>query len=384
MKVLLIGEYSRFHNSLKEGLVANDCEVYIVGHGDSFKNFPVDYNIDASLFKNNYLLTKLRNAIHLITGFDIASFETYFRFRNIKNELRGFDVVQLINETPFNINLQVEWKILKYLLQQNKKAFLVSCSDDYIFIQFLMSEVFSYSTLTPFLQDKNLAKKYKNTLRYITKSQKRIHDRVFQELLGVIPASVEYLLAYKGHSKMLPLIPYPINVDKIKYEPLYLNDKIIIFHGINEANYLKKGNNYFEKALEIIQRKYRDKIEIVITRSLPYAEYIDKLKQAHIVLDQTYAHDQGVNALEAMAMGKVVFTGAGKEFYEYYDLDETVAINAKPDVQYLAGKLEELINNPHKILEIGSNARAFVEKEHHYITIAKRYLDCWKSEKISK
>jgi hypothetical protein len=37
MKVLLVGEYSRLHNSLKEGLLELGHEVSIVGHQDGFK-----------------------------------------------------------------------------------------------------------------------------------------------------------------------------------------------------------------------------------------------------------------------------------------------------------------------------------------------------------
>ena len=49
MKILLVGEYSRLHNSLKEGLVSLGHEVIIVGCGDKFKQFPVDYSIYAKI-----------------------------------------------------------------------------------------------------------------------------------------------------------------------------------------------------------------------------------------------------------------------------------------------------------------------------------------------
>ena len=79
-----------------------------------------------------------------------------------------------------------------------------------------------------------------------------------------------------------------------------------------------------------------------------------------------------------MAMGKVVFTGAEQEWLEHYKLEEdTVAINAEPCAEQIARKLEWLINNPEKIIEISKNARAFIEKEHHYIKIAKKYLEVW-------
>ena len=57
MRILLVGEYSRVHNSLKEGLLKIGHEVKIVGTGDDFKNFPVDFSIDSVWF-NNYLFFK--------------------------------------------------------------------------------------------------------------------------------------------------------------------------------------------------------------------------------------------------------------------------------------------------------------------------------------
>jgi len=80
-----------------------------------------------------------------------------------------------------------------------------------------------------------------------------------------------------------------------------------------------------------------------------------------------------------LAKGKVVFTGAEKEWLELYNLEEdTVAINALPDAKHIAAKLEWLILNPKKIKDISKNARAFIEKEHHYISIAERYVKQWK------
>jgi len=78
--------------------------------------------------------------------------------------------------------------------------------------------------------------------------------------------------------------------------------------------------------------------------------------------------------LEAMAKGKVVFTGAETEFYEYYNLKHTVAINAAPNIEKLYSDLEDLVVHPEKIVEISKNARAFVTKEHDYVKSAGRYV----------
>ena len=118
-----------------------------------------------------------------------------------------------------------------------------------------------------------------------------------------------------------------------------------------------------------------------MTENIPYAEYIAIYNRAHILLDQVYAYDQGYNALEAMAKGKVVFTGAESEFLTHYTLlEDEVCINALPNENDIVAKLSLLIENPDKIIEISKNARNFIEKEHNYRLIGKKYLAIW-SEK---
>ena len=75
---------------------------------------------------------------------------------------------------------------------------------------------------------------------------------------------------------------------------------------------------FFEKALAIIQQKYQDKIDVFVTENVPYNDYINRYNQAHIVLDQLYGHDQGSNALEAMAKGKREVLIGGKELLAVY------------------------------------------------------------------
>ncbi len=118
-------------------------------------------------------------------------------------------------------------------------------------------------------------------------------------------------------------------------------------------------------------------------RNLPYKDYLKAYEASHIVLDQTYALDQGYNALEAMARGKVVFTGAGEAFCKKYNLErDQVAVHTIPDAEQISANLEMLIKNPERILEIGQNAREFIEKHHESKAIAKRYVETW--EQINK
>lgn len=50
MKILLLGEYSRLHNSLKEGLISQGHQVITVATGDNFKKYDVDYSVHSAFF----------------------------------------------------------------------------------------------------------------------------------------------------------------------------------------------------------------------------------------------------------------------------------------------------------------------------------------------
>lgn len=375
MKILLVGEYSRLHNSLKEGLVALGHEVTIIATGDLFKKFPADIKLERKYDKG--WGRKLKIALYQLTRIDLTSVALLSQFEKQKERLSGFDIVQLINECPFGASVRVEKKIFTHLRAHNEKVFLLSCGTDYISVAYALEKKFRYSILTPYFEGKIPKESFFPVLKYITTKHKIYHDFLFSSIDGVLSSDLDYHIPLEGHKEYLGLIPNPVNVDILEDVAVNISEKIIIFHGINRRSYLKKGNDYFEKALEIIQKKYPEKIEVITVESLPYDEYINKYNRAHIVLDQVYGYDQGYNALEAMAKGKVVFTGAEKEFYDYYQLDKTVAINALPDVQNIVDQLETLILYPKRLIEIGRNAREFIHEQHHYKKIAQKYVDSW-------
>src|SRR4051812_4411549 len=110
MDILLVGEFSRLHNSLKEGLIELGHHVVIVGFKDGFKDFPVDYPLYTRC--NARWMQKFKYALHRLTGFNLDSYFTYRQFKTHSAHLKGFDVVQLINENSFYCGLHYEKKIL--------------------------------------------------------------------------------------------------------------------------------------------------------------------------------------------------------------------------------------------------------------------------------
>lgn len=378
MRILLVGEYSRLHNSLKEGLIALGHDVLLIGNGDGFKKYPVDISLDHSF--HHSFLKKFKIAFHKMTAINLGHYEIYLKTLFHSKKLRGFDVVQLINETSIKSSPKLEIRFLKRILRDNKSLYYLSCGIDYQCMTYMMEGKFKYSIMSPYLADKTLYETYKFQLQYLNKEHKKLHDFIYERSNGVIASDMDYHIPLLGHQAYLGMIPNAINVDKIAYIPYQIEGKIKIFHGVNSKVMAKKGNAYFAEALQLIESRYGDKVEVITTYSIPYAQYIKLYDDCHILLDQVYGYDQGYNALEAMAKGKVVFTGAEDEWLDYYQLEpDTVAINALPDVDYLVEKLSWLIENPDKIVEISKNARAFIEREHHYLKIAQTYITTWET-----
>ena len=259
--------------------------------------------------------------------------------------------------------------------------FLLSSGVDYISVKFLLDRKIKKSILNPYFENPKAKNEYGYVLEYVSKKNINLHQFVYDNCAGIIASDIDYVLPLVGNKKYLGMVQNAVNHLKIAYQAPSIDSKIIIFLGVNQWNQYQKGISYFKEALNIIKEKFPEKVEIIIAENLPYEIYIKSYDRAHILLDQCYAYDQGYNGLEAMAKGKVVFTGAEKEFLELYQLKENeVCINAKADVDYLVSQLTYLIENPEEILQISKNARAFIEREHDYIMVAEKYLEFWNSK----
>ena len=379
MKILLLGEYSNLHNSLKQALINMGHEVLLVCNADGFKKYETDILIKSHL--EDYLLFKLIARLFVrIFKFNIFEIEIYLRAKKIVNKLQGFDVVQLINENSFKTSPLLEIKLLKQIFKNNNKVFLLSCGVDSVSVKYAMSKKLKYSILTPLFENASLKKKYKPILKYERENYLALAKFVQENVNGIISSDLDYHIPYFNKKKYLGMIPNPINIQKIKYYGINKSKKLSILHAINSRNKIKKGNKFFEEALKIIDKKFKSKINIITTYNLTYKEHLENLKKCDILLDMVYAYDQGYNALEAMAMGKIVFTGAEEEWLKLYNIKEdTAVINAVPNTIRIIEKLVWLIENPKMLKSISANARKFIEKNHDFEKIAAKYIKTWEN-----
>ena len=377
MKILLLGEYSRLHNSLKEGLVSLCHEVTIVASGDDFKKYDTDYTIDSGFLSRFWFIRKAKNLVYKITSIDLEKIERAVRFYFLLPKLKEFHHVQLINSDAIETYPFLARFLYKKTFKNIESRSLLVCGDETPVIDYLLKKELKYSVLTPYFEDATLRKQFEFPLKYRTKRYRKTFDWLHKNCNALIASDLDYKIPLEAMEYKTHFIPNPINTDTIEFKKLEINTKVVLFLGLNRGSSIKKGISFFEKALTLIKEKYNDKVEIIITENVPYHQYISLYNKAHILLDQVYAYDQGYNALEAMAKGKVVFTGAENEFTKQYNLTERVAVNALPDVDSLVNELSFLIENPEEIIAIGKRARTFIEKEHHYIQIAEKYVEAW-------
>lgn len=153
MKILLVGEFSRLHNSLKEGLEKLGHQVTLIGDGDHFKNFPVDISLKPKISSQNWLFQKFRVGIYKLSRVDLDQWETSWRFSKLQKELQGFDIVQFIHSNALKTPLKQQLKQVDFLKKHNKKLFLITCGNDYRIVKYNLSKKAKYSPLTPYLEE---------------------------------------------------------------------------------------------------------------------------------------------------------------------------------------------------------------------------------------
>ena len=164
MKILLIGEYSNFHNSLKQSLLKKGHDVTLIADGDGFKQYNVDILIKSIIFENK-ILKVLTKIIDKLTGISLNELEIYLRAKREIRKLESFDVVQLINERPFKTSPNMK-KLLEKIFRKNKNIYLLACGVDHTTVKYAL-EKFKYSILTPYFNNKKLKIKYKQILKYL-------------------------------------------------------------------------------------------------------------------------------------------------------------------------------------------------------------------------
>ena len=341
----------------------------MISNGDGWKKIPgSDLNLKSYYKENGKYVNKIERLIIGIKNRKIIN-------KFIKEKEECFDVIFIVNSGMFFATFMDYFRVtfsgkdLKKLLKKDGRIYLSACGDDYLYLNYAKN-ILKYFTHS-YVDSKKL--------KYFLIKEKKIHNYID----GIIPTMYDYSIGYKNsqyfkEGKVLETIPMPIDSQIIKYKKNEFKDKIIIFHGINREDV--KGSFYIKEALEKIKVKYRNKVEIIIREKLPLNEYQEILEKSNIILDQCKSYSYGMNAIYAMAMGKVVLSGNEIENIKEFKREDIPVINIRPEIIDIEKKIEYLIENPNLIFDIGEKSRKFIEEVHDVKIVAKKYLEIFKNE----
>lgn len=352
MRISLVGDYSGFHKNLKEGLQELGHDALLISTGDGFKNLPSDLSLSSSL-----------------PG-AFGKLERVFRSLSVARSIEGSDIVQFINPHIFPKGLGFNEKIIRHLIKNCGKSFLSACGDDYQFVS-LGHKCMRYSPIPD-----SLTYDYKiSNHPYDNKLEQRWTAEIVEKVEGIIPVMYEYKVGYSHYEKCNACIPLPVNVSNIEFQPLENDSKLKIFHGLNRYGF--KGTRHVEKAFRILGQKYPNELDLNIKGGMPFKEYLKVLSSSHVVVDQTNSYSSGMNALYALALGKIVLGGAEPESLNALKMESSPVINVKPDYMSIVDAIERILDRRREITRLSFESRAFVTKYHDHISVAKQYLEAW-------
>ena len=361
MKILLIGEYSNLHYTLACALRELGHQVTLVSNGDFWKDYPRD--IDVS-----------RTPGHL------GGIRLMCRLWRLLPQLRGYDVVQLINPMFFELKAERLFWFYNYLRQHNRKVFLGAFGMDYYWVHTCTHEKplrYSDFNIGDTLRTDAEALKYQRD--WIGTAKERLNKHIAADCDGIITCLYEYDVCYRTHfPEKTTFIPLPIQLPAAPAIPDTPKTELSVFIGINRERSAYKGTDIMLQAAQTIQARYPQQLKLQIAESVPFAEYSQMMDCSDAILDQLYSYTPSMNSLLAMAKG-IICIGGGEP--ENYDIINEPAlrpiVNVQPTCESVCDALEQLVLHPERIPELKRQSMAYVAKHHDYHKVARQYLDFW-------
>lgn len=356
MKILLLGEYSGFFTNLKKGLLELGHEVTLASTSDGWKKIE---GTDYQLYKcqNNTKLETIKECV----------ISPYLR----KKDLYGYDVVQIVG--PVLYPLPINKIMLNSIINHSKKSFISVAGACGSLYDSYKSGLLGYYTFDDNSEECMIFDGKSKKSRKRNEQEKFIYENVD----GIIPIMYEYSVGVRNRKNCMNTIPLPFDSSSVEYIPNIVNDKIRIAHGVIKEKH--KGTSYIIEALRIIKERYPNDVEIAVDGKMPLKDYLEWLKSCNILIDQCKEHCYGLNALYAMAMGKIVFGGATKASLHELQVDSCPVVHIEPSVEQIVSQLERIIKKKNDYEKMGLVSRKYVEKVHNHITIANEYIKTWNS-----
>lgn len=363
MKILFLGDASNYHRTLANALARMGHYVTVASHGSYWQNTQRDIDISRPCkgkIGGAMLWLKLNTSL--------------------RNNFKGYDVVHISNPTFLDLRPHRIREIFNRLKRDNGKVFLTALGTDSYYVE-MCCQPDSPLRYSEWQIDNKPGSIFNKKAEWLQPSLKDHCHFIYDNIDGVVTALYEYDLSVR---RVLPsdMITYGgIPIDATTITPQYINnipEKVTLFLGRHRNRQAEKGTDRIEHVAKAVVAKYPDRCRLDIVENLPYDEYLTRLHNAHVVMDQLYSYTPATNALLAMAMGLNTLSGGEDDYYKFINENELrPIINAIPDDDVLFRTLEDVVLHPEMITKRSSEGRMFVEKHNDSMVVAQRFIDFW-------
>ena len=377
MKILLIGEASFLHNTLKKGLVERGHRVTTMSDGNGWHDAPRDINLRRNLrwgkFGGLWVVWQLLR--HL-------------------PQLCGNDVVQIHNYQFVPLMYRWNTLLLRFLKLTNRCVVKGCFGDDPQIFRRQAQGVPAYSDTFWSGQLQNTDQHRDRIAEVVEHGAEASWRKTTAMADALVPCLYEYWLDYNEppYAAKLHYIPLPMECEKMvrwcdgEMVKCVGNDTpshpITILIGLQPKRDFMKGAMKIATFVEEVARRHPGKVQIKYVEGVPYDEYMRLLAEADVLVDQLYSYTPSMNSLAAMARGTVVIGGGEEEYYEFIGEDTLrPIINVRPDVpdEENIATIERALFTDGMLERMAQESIQFVHKYHDYRHVAEQYEQLYRS-----
>lgn len=365
MKILLLGEASFVHTTLKKGLTELGHSVTLASDGNNWHNAPRD--IDLRRDKRWGMIGGLKVLWTLL--------------RNLP-KFCGYDVVQIHNYQFIPLRMNWNERFLRFLKRHNRCLVKCCLGDDYQILSMQEKGTPTYSDTYWNGKSQNEELNRERIEEQRLPECKRCWEKATREADALVPCLYEYYICYNTEEfgPKLHYIPLPMIIPN--KEVAKEKGKIKILVGVQPDRDYLKGARKIAEWIEVLNKRYPEQLEVKYVENVPYDEYCKMLEKADVLVDQLYSFTPSMNSLAAMACGTVVIGGGEEDFYRFIGEEKLrPIINVSPE--YSDEKNIEILRKAllteGNLEELSRQSIAFVKKYHDYRIVAKQYESLYRS-----
>ncbi len=371
MKILLIGEASFLHNTLKKGLVERGHRVTTMSDGNGWHDAPRDIDL-----RRDWRWGKL------------GGLRVVWQLLRHLPQLCGNDVVQIHNYQFVPLMYRWNTLLLRFLKLTNRRVVKGCFGDDPQIFRRQAQGVPAYSDTYWSGQLQN-ADQHRDRIAEVVEHGAEASWRKTTRMADALVACLyEYWLDYNEppYAAKLHYIPLPIECEEMlrwcdgEMVKCVGNDApshpLTILIGLQPKRDFMKGAMKIAAFVEEVARRHPGKVQIKYVEGVPYDEYMHLLAKADVLVDQLYSYTPSMNSLAAMARGTVVIGGGEEEYYEFIGEDTLrPIINVRPDVpdEENIAAIERALFTDGTLERMAQESIQFVHKYHDYRHVAEQY-----------